>query len=327
MMTFYVAEKGSLQPIEQEAVAGNIAKVAWVDLLHPTPEEEKYLESLLQIDIPTREEMHEIELSNRLYQENGAYYATASILMGADTVSPEIHAITFVLTNHCLVSVRYCDPRFFNIFKDRMHKGGFTSCQGNAILAGLLEIIIDRIADTLEMIGHYIDGMTRDVFRPNPAATPAPAEQQDFSEILRQIGVKGDLISKARESLISLMRMISFVLHSNFYNSASAEHARIETLQHDIPALSDHASFLSSKLSFLLDATLGLVSIQQNKIIKIFSVAAVIFLPPTLVASIYGMNFAAMPELHWSFGYPMAIVLMIFSAFLPYTFFRRKGWL
>lgn len=326
MLKFYVAEKDSLQAITQEAVGANLARLAWVDLLNPTDEEESYLEKQLKIDIPTRAEMHEIELSNRLYQENGALYATATILTGADTPAPETHAITFVLIANCLVTVRYSDPQFIRIFRERMQKYGFASCQGGAVLAGLLEAIVNRVADTLEAAGHHINSMARTVFRPDPQIIAAK-NKPDFAEILRQIGIKGDLISKTRESMVSISRLISFVNYASHLPAGSPEHSKMESVRHDIAALTDHAGFLANKMSFLLDATLGMISIEQNAIIKIFSVAAVVFLPPTLVASIYGMNFNAMPELHWAFGYPMAIIFMILSAYLPYTFFRKKGWL
>ncbi len=326
MMTFYIAQNDTLQVIARDAVTADPQRLAWVDLLNPTEEEETWLEKLLRIEIPTRAEMHEIELSNRFYQENGALYATATIIAGADTPSPETHALTFVLTGNCLVTVRYSDPHFLRAFMERVQKGG--ACHGGAILAALLEAIVNRIADTLEVAGHHIDSLSAIIFRPEQQAGAADsAPSPDFAEILRQIGIKGDLVSKTRESLISLARLFSFVSHSTYFSAESADNGKLQTLRLDVPALSDHASFLSNKISFLLDATLGLINTQQNTIIKIFSVAAVVFLPPTLVASIYGMNFAFMPELHWTFGYPMAVALMILSAFLPYTFFRKKGWL
>ena len=146
-------------------------------------------------------------------------------------------------------------------------------------------------------------------------------------EFYEQIGRKGDMLTMARESLLTIVRLTSF--HQASGNSKQARDLRqeLKILQRDASALSDHASFLSNKINFLLDATLGLINLEQNQIIKIFSVAAVVFLPPTLVASIYGMNYDIMPELHWSYGYPFALGLMILSAIFPYLFFKRKGWL
>jgi magnesium transporter len=145
--------------------------------------------------------------------------------------------------------------------------------------------------------------------------------------VMERIGRIGDLVSKSRESLVSLGRLLSYVQQSSSVTLTPDLRARFKTLSRDVLALSDHASFVNSKTSFMLEATLGLINIEQNDIIKIFSVAAVAFLPPTLIASIYGMNFHHMPELDWMLGYPLALLLMVFSAVVPYVYFKRRGWL
>jgi magnesium transporter len=146
--------------------------------------------------------------------------------------------------------------------------------------------------------------------------------------VLEQIGRKGDLTSHIRDSLVTLERLVGFLGHVAMQRKSGKDlRERLKTLSRDVRSLTDHSSFLSQKITFLLDATLGMINIEQNAIIKIFSVAAVVFLPPTLIASIYGMNFEEMPELDWLFGYPFAIALMILSAILPYLFFKRRGWL
>ena len=158
-----------------------------------------------------------------------------------------------------------------------------------------------------------------------------PRKGVNLQELIERIGEEGDFVSKMRESLVSIGRAVAFMQavedQARENKQVKENKARIKILQRDIVSLTDHATFLSGKISFLLDAVLGLISIEQNGIIKIFSVAAVVFLPPTLVASIYGMNFAFMPELQWQFGYPFAILLMIMSAVLPYYYFKGKGWL
>ena len=152
-----------------------------------------------------------------------------------------------------------------------------------------------------------------------------------LQQLIENIGEEGDFTSKMRESLVSIGRVVAFmqaIIDQMRDTKAMKENrARIKILQRDIVSLTDHASFLNGKISFLLDAVLGLISIEQNGIIKIFSVAAVVFLPPTLVASIYGMNFDIMPELNWTYGYPFALGLMVLSAILPFLYFKRKGWL
>lgn len=328
MLKIYIAHNQTLEPISIEDAKNCIPKLVWVDLLNPTENEEHLIESMLATSIPTRDEMHEIELSSRLYQENNAVYATATILTRADTPEPETHAITFVLSGQCLITVRYSEPQSFKVFLARSSQVSAENYHGNTALAGLMEAIVDRIADILENVGHSIDEMTKKIFRPHLQGTDARAkEKPELDEMLRQVGIRGDLISKAQESMISLNRLLGFISQTSYFKTGSEEHCRVQSILKDIQALGDHASFLSNKVTFILDAILGMISIEQNAIIKIFSVAAVVFLPPTLVASIYGMNFDIMPELKLQFGYPLAIVLMILSAYLPYKFFCRKGWL
>lgn len=184
----------------------------------------------------------------------------------------------------------------------------------------------DRMADALERVGVEIDAVSRDVFRTKARQAASTASSRDLRATLEQIGRNGDLLTKLRESLVSINRLLTY--HSTMeVADKKAAKARAKTLHRDVIALSDQSTFLSQKINFMLDATLGLINLEQNQIIKIFSVAAVIFLPPTLVASIYGMNFEQMPELKWVFGYPLAIAFMISSAVLPYLRFKRRGWL
>ena len=192
------------------------------------------------------------------------------------------------------------------------------------VLLGLLEAVVDRAADILERIGADVDAISREVFQQGTDAK----RSTDFQSVLSKVGRKGDLCSKARESLVSIGRIATFLMQVAMDNNWAPEiRARFKTLGRDVHSLTDHASFLASKIAFLMEATLGMIGIEQNAIIKIFSVAAVVFLPPTLIASIYGMNFEHMPELEWSLGYPWALGLMLVSAFLPYWYFKRKGWL
>ncbi|MDX1606979.1 MAG: magnesium transporter CorA family protein, partial [Candidatus Competibacterales bacterium] len=270
---------------------------------------------------PTREEMEEIEVSSRLYQEDGALFMTAMILSRADTDDPRSTAVTFILSDARLVTLRHDEPRSFRLFAARAQRYQSDMRRGELVLTGLLEAIVDRTADILERVGSDLDAVSREVFAP-------PRRGRDFHESLRRIGRIGDLGSKVQESLISIARLLTFYNQTLDTGKGSKElRGRIKTLSRDVQSLTDHASFLSSKISFLLDATLGMINIEQNAIIKIFSVVAVIFLPPTLVASIYGMNFALMPELGWRFGYPWALGLMVVSAILPFWFFKRRGWL
>jgi magnesium transporter len=192
------------------------------------------------------------------------------------------------------------------------------------ILAGLLESVIERTADVLERVGVGLDDLSANVFAP---AAKGGAHSRNLRSVMERIGRDGDLTSKARESLVTLARQLTFVQQTTAVQMPNEMRARYRSMSRDVLALSDHASFLANKSSFMLQATLGLINIEQNNIIKIFSVAAVMFLPPTLIASIYGMNFHFMPELDWPFGYPLALGVILVSAILPYLFFRRRGWL
>ena len=302
--------------------------VVWIDLLSPTGEEEQAVERALGLDIPVREQLAEIEASSRLYAEGGATFMTATLVVAGGSGKPEIDTATFILTGNRLVTVRYCQPKAFEIFvRDMASVQRQCPDTGLGILIGLIETIVDRAADHLERVGSVIHETSRDLFE----SVEAHRRTKDHRVLLRRVGQEGDFTSDVRESLVSLGRLVAFVVAAVEPDMgrtplARTHRAHLKTVQRDINSLTDHASFLSDKISFLLSATLGMVSIEQNDIIKVFTVAAVALLPPTLIASIYGMNFEHMPELGWRFGYPASITVMVLSAVLPFLYFRRKGW-
>jgi magnesium transporter len=328
MLTIYGVRNGGLK-VEEADPAGSLpAGAVWIDLFAPSPEEEQAVERELAIDIPTREELAEIEASSRLYQEDGATFMTATLIRRGDDGRAEAQPVTFILKDRWFVTVRYSEPRAFPLFARRAQKQGSCPSTADGILMNLLEAVVDRAADHLESVALVIDKTSHEVFHADASKRP---RRRDFQELLRRIGEEGDFNSKLRESLVSLLRLAAFL--SSVLDSSTAKRstrevkAHIKTLQRDIQSLTDHSSFISGKINFLLDAILGMISIEQNAIIKIFSVAAVVFLPPTLVASIYGMNFRIMPEIEWLYGYPFAVALMALSALVPVIYFRRKGWL
>jgi magnesium transporter len=221
--------------------------------------------------------------------------------------------------------VRYDEPRSFSMFMSRAVKPGGCRHQPEAVLDGLIETIIDRAAEILAGAGKRIDVLSRSIFENDMKGRRRAA---GFRAALKSLGRKGDIVSNVRESMVSVERLLLFLSASMPRpKRASGFQADWRTAVRDVQSIEEHATFLSSKVQFLLDATLGLVTIEQNDIIKLFSVMAVIFLPPTLVASIYGMNFDVMPELHWRLGYPWALALMVLAGVLPYVFFRWKRWL
>ncbi|MER8725103.1 magnesium/cobalt transporter CorA [Mesorhizobium sp. M1027] len=324
MIKAFIVDNDRLRPVDD--LLQNSDAVVWVDLLSPTKEEETTIETWLGIAVPTREEMEEIEISSRLYVEDGAYFMTAILPAQTELDDPLMSPVTFVLAGSRLITVRYHEPKAFKTFPLRAEKVATGCTSGDTILIGLLEAIVDRLADILERAGRDVEAISRDIFEAR--STKVSKRNRDFQELLKGIGRKEDLASSVRDSLISLQRLAGFLAHASTQTKMSKDtRARIKTLSRDVLSLADHATFLSQKISFLLDATLGMISIEQNAIIKIFSVAAVIFLPPTLVASTYGMNFDIIPELKWHFGYPFAIGMMVLSAILPFWYFRRRGWL
>lgn len=321
MINQYFLSGNKLATVQDTA---NHKDLIWVDMHAPDKAEELSIENLLGIDAPTREEMHEIEVSSRLYSENGALYITATLVTQVETDQPETHSVTFIIKDNKLVTLRYSDPKAFSMYLGRVSRGQAEPIkQGFDIFLGLMEAIIDRLSDTLEFIGRELDSTSKSVFQKTSAKHNDTADLQD---VLKALGRFGDLNGKLRESLLSLSRVFSYLLLSGGQYKQSHKEA-LETYAKDISSLTEHANYVSNRVNLLLDATLGMINIEQNAIIKIFSVAAVVFLPPTLIASIYGMNFEHMPELDWLLGYPFAIGLMILSAILPFLYFKKKGWL
>lgn len=295
----------------------------WIDLVTPTRAEDALVEKHLGVEIPTREEQADIEPSEVLYAEGGAAYMSVRLVVAVDTDLPRLSPVSFILTRRALVTLRYDEPRSFAMFLQRAGKPEGCAPTPEAALAGLAEAILDRAADVLQSVGDRIDALSQDAFDPKGARHAARQ-----SRILAGLGREGDLVSKSRESLLSIERMLLFMSSGAPVDPTQKDlRARARGIYRDVQALEEHAAFMSGKVQFLLDATLGLVNLEQNNIIKLFSVMAVIFMPPTMVASIYGMNFRHMPELEWSFGYPMALALMLLSGVLPFLFFKWRRWL
>jgi len=323
MLSVYVPRGPTLERVSLEPGTPPPEAAVWIDLISPTVQEDKLVEQLLGIAVPTREEMQEIEVSSRLYVENGARYMTATLMCQSETASPKTTAVTFILAGHRLATVRYDDPRPFALVEHRLARACPPKVSGDTVLSDLLDAVVDRSADILERIGADVDQISHAIFEPEEQGG-----RGTYNDILKALGRKGDLTSKVRESLVSVGRVLSFLANeAEGMKWPKDARTQLQSMQRDVVSLSDHATYLSAKVTFLLDAMLGVVNLQQNNIIKIFSVAAVVFMPPTLVASIYGMNFKSMPELQWHFGYPIAIGMMILAAILPYLYFKWRKWL
>jgi len=297
-------------------------------MVAPSMAEDASLEAIFGVEIPSREDMREIEASSRLYTENGAIFLTLSlatgILRNKDEVAAELHPLAVILSPKALITLRYTE---LTVVERLAVQGAKTSPDTpTALLMQLLDTIIDRLADSIERIATEIDLINRRAFR----RTAATGRQQRLSNLalqslLQRLGAAQDALSKTRESAVSLSRAASFLVLT-LPKDANAS-AQLKSMTRDLASLTDHASYLGTTITFLLDATLGLISIEQNAVLKIFSVFAIIFMPPTMIAGIYGMNFAHMPELTQSWGYPYALALMLVSAVLPYVIARWRGWL
>jgi magnesium transporter len=323
MLSVYVARPQGLirsalkpgEPLPRDAL--------WIDLVEPTIAEEKLVEQSLSIDVPTREEMREIESSNRLYEEDGVLYMTMTIVTKLDTDLPESTQVTFILTPSTLITNRYVDPLPFRRFKSYAEKHPAVCTSPANLLAGLLESIVNRIADVIERVQVNLDAMSTEIFSPSEERRRI---SRDFRALLAKVGMNGELTSKARESLVSLSRLLVFAQQSNGQLSQDVR-SRFRTISRDVVAMSDHVSYLGDKVSFTLDATLGMVSIEQNNILKIFSVVTVFLLPPSVIAGFYGMNFEHIPGLHDTWGWAVALLVMVLSSVIPYAIFKRRNWL
>jgi magnesium transporter len=324
MLTVYIPRGTTLERAALNSGEAVPEAAVWIDLVSPTVREDKLVEALLGIAVPTREEMQEIEVSSRLYVENGGRYMTATLMCQSETATPKTTPVTFILSGHRLITVRYDDPRPFAIVEHKLARACPPKVSGESVLMDLLDAIIDRSADILERIGAEVDQVSHAIFEPE-----AEADAPSYKDVLKALGRKGDLTSKVRESLVSIGRVVLFLVNeAETMKWPKDVRTQLQSMQRDVFSLSDHATYLSNKITFLLDAMLGVVSIQQNDIIKIFSIAAVVLMPPTLVASIYGMNFhTGMIELDWTYGYPFALFLMVLAGVLPVVFFKWKKWL
>lgn len=325
MIVAYLNEKKFKPEIITPDNANALKTALWIDLLSPSKEEEILVEKALGLEIPTREEMQEIEFSSRLYKENDVLFMTATMVAKSDSPEPKSDAVTLILIENKLVTVRYIEPLSFELFISHLSKLRPENYNATSLLIELLDTSIDRLADILENVSGSLDAYSQTIFRPKRNKTFY--DKPDYQKLFQGIGASGDLNTKVQESLTTFNRLISFFSKKISPKLDADMESKLTMLNKDIKSLKDHVNFLSNKVIFLLDAILGMVSIEQNNIIKIFSIAAVILLPPTLVASIYGMNFDFMPELKWYWGYPFAIGLMLVSAWLPYKYFQKKKFL
>ena len=311
------------EPPQDLGAAALAPDVIWIDLLQPSAEERAFVERATGLKLPDFANLSEIESSSRLRTEQGALYLSAPLVYRVDVDDPHTTPVGFIVTPERLITIRFETPTSFITAGQSAYAG---ACEA---FVGLLEAIVDRIADILERIAGELDTVSHRLFRSGAETgrkrRPARADA-DLRVILRRVGRSGDLASKIRDSLLAIARVVPYVENNGAAWLPIEATSRLQTLRQDIYSLSQYDEHLTNKLQLLLDATLGLINIDQNNIIKVLTVVSVVGVPPTLVASMYGMNFKEMPELSWAWGYPYALVLILISAVGPFLWFKWRGW-
>ncbi|KAA0577461.1 magnesium transporter CorA family protein [Azospirillum sp. B21] len=297
----------------------------WLDLINPTAEDLARAETLIGTSLPTREQMAEIEESSRLRVAGGALTMTVTALVWADTDEPRIATVSFVLAGRRLVTIHDIDPQALLAFRRRATHGKVSASRGELVLAALVDGMVDRTSAVLRRTGVELDVLNRRFFRGRKLRSRG--ETLDDAQTLKRIGHAGHLIGKARVSLASLTRMTDFLARGDGWNSGKATRRWAKTTLQDLRGLDQYARFLAGKVALALDTALGQINVEQNEIVKIVSVLTVLLFPPTLVASIGGMNFEEMPGTDSLFGYPSALGLMLLSALLPMIYVRLKRWM
>ncbi|EOH0514835.1 magnesium/cobalt transporter CorA [Vibrio fluvialis] len=292
-----------------------VAQADWIDAHEPTDEERELISSLLRIELPESEDVEEIETSARCFIDTAGIHVHSLFLSPTEGRHNTV-TVACILQNKRLITIREGDVADFRLLRLRARKGQIRCEDVDSLLVTLLEQKVENHADTLEDIHRQLEKVSHDVLENDDA---------DLEECISRLARLEDSNGKVRLCLMDTQRDISFLLRH--LKSRNDHRETLSEISRDIEALMSHTTFLFDKINFLMDSTQGFINIEQNQIIKIFSIAAVVFLPPTVIASIYGMNFDFMPELHWIGGYPWALGLMLASGFAPYFYFKRKGWL
>ena len=322
-MVRLITQQGQLIDWNDEKTRPFPDNLVFLDLLNPGRGEELEAEKWLEYQLPTREEMQEIEESSRLYAEKGALYMTAWIPVGLDTTEPESTPISFVIAPDCLTTVRYADPLAFRVLTDQVRRQCTMPLSSDAVFLLLMELFVARIADALQIVEGDLKKICHEIFSRTAQQTVGAAVERDLAEVVRLLGRRSALVANLRESLLSLSRMLQFFLNNAASWMRGELAAQFRSVMRDIKSLDEYTNQQAQEMTFLLESTLGLINIQQNQIIKIFTVASVLFMPPTLIASIYGMN-VKLPAQEHGWAFPLVMVMIIMSAILPILWFKRK---
>jgi magnesium transporter len=324
MLTAFACEGNALRRIAGPSDKA-LGDAAWIDLLDPDADEVRRVTRSTGLRVPSEEDLSEIETSSRLSMEDDTLYLAMPLVARLDE-RPRMVPAGFVLARERLLTIRFVASRVFDAFAERQLRAETAERGGAHILVALLEMIVDRQADALEQMRADLDAISQRIFREGQRLS-RKGEDALLRETLAAIGRAGELISYVRDSQLGADRIVPYVL-GNAAGWLPAElHPRLNTLRQDIASLKDYDLHLDDKVQFLLDATLGFISIAQNNVVKVLTVASVVGIPPVLVAGIYGMNFRLMPELEWHLGYAYGLIVIALSGIVPLVWFKLRGWL
>jgi magnesium transporter len=305
---------------EIEKSRGDYQNAVWVEIFNPTVIEREFIKQQENIELPEHHELHQIEFSNQFYHENDCLFLTTNLV----TISypqPENHAINIILTKNKMITVRYSDPNPVKHYLDQLSNKPFAIHSHYELLKMLLQSFIGKNADIFEGVGERTNYLA---IRLSNGLTNGSLKRREtrLNQTLVEINLLEGLISMAYQSLSSLEMLVNYLEQNLTPNLIE-----FKNIKRDIFALLKHGDYLNQKVVFQLDSTLGLINIEQMGIVKIFTVLAMVFMPPTLIASIYGMNFKHMPELDLVYAYPLALFGIALSAYFPWMIFRKKGWI
>jgi magnesium transporter len=319
MLTYYPTSLGS-------AASGHAAGTAWIDLIEPTAEEIARVQKEFSVRVPTREQLEEIESSSRLRSEGKRLYLSMPVAAPHDFIEAAPSPLGFVISPQLLLTVRYRDLRSFGKARESIVSDA-AAPTSTSIFSTLLEAMVDTDADVLEKIARELGDLSRRVFRRSDSRGPRGSRlNRQLRQALATLGDTGEHLSQLRESLMGLQRISAFAGEAGQAWLGPDTQARLKIVLQDLSSLADFEAHLSGKTQFLLDATLGFINTEQNDIFKVLTIVSVVGIPPTLIASMYGMNFHNMPELSWPWGYQYGLALIATSTVLPILWFKWRGW-
>lgn len=315
MLNIFSLENGRLVRVQPEEAATR--KAVWVDAIAPSEDEREWIARSFSINLPQAAHLRDIEASARFYEENDVLHLRSDFLLGKESDSRSI-IVAFALSNNILFSVHDEDTPVFHQFRQR-------SRGQPGLVAGSLDVLVDLYGSDVEFSADALEEAYADLGGISGTVLNNTLSDRKAADVLASIAHAEHLNGRIRRNLMDTRRAVSFLMRSKLLNPEQMEDAR--QIMQDIDSLDGHTAFLFDKINFLMNATIGFINVNQNKIVRLFSVAAVALLPPTLIASVYGMNFRNMPELLWELGYPFALLLMVLSVAVPFWMFHRKGWL